>query len=208
MNIQFPCKSCGKYIEVDGEWANRLVQCPYCSSTVTAPERSEAKPEHAGEGPQITPVATSPVNESGRLSGGDMPAQWGDSGVVYGQTQPRPRKVLPWIGLGLACLGLVVGLIFIILGTIEVYSHMDANTQPGEVNELMQKALEAQEGWAIKVLLWMGLGFVLGGLLWLAGLVCGIVSLVRTTRCIGGWLTLCVCGLPLILMLLSVIFGL
>ena len=209
MNIQFPCKSCGKYIEVDGEWANRLVQCPYCSSTVTAPESSESKPELAEDGPQIPPVTPEvSSNTSAGFPGPGMPAHWGDNGVVYGQTQPQPRKVLPWVGLGLACLGLIAGIIFFFLGALEMFSHIDKTSNPDEFGEFFEKAVEAKEGWAIKASLWLFLGVVVGGLLWCAGLVCGIVSLARTKRCVGGWLTLGVCGLPLVLLVVAVVLGL
>jgi len=37
MAIQFACPSCGQPIEIDEEWADSPVSCPYCQKVVTAP---------------------------------------------------------------------------------------------------------------------------------------------------------------------------
>lgn len=40
MAIQFACPSCGQPIEIDEEWADSPVSCPYCQKVVTAPGES------------------------------------------------------------------------------------------------------------------------------------------------------------------------
>lgn len=40
MTIRFQCGSCSQPIEIDDEWASKLVACPYCRKTVTAPIES------------------------------------------------------------------------------------------------------------------------------------------------------------------------
>ena len=40
MSIRFACPSCDQPIEVDDQWASRNVACPYCRTTVLAPESS------------------------------------------------------------------------------------------------------------------------------------------------------------------------
>lgn len=40
MAIRFRCVSCSEPIEVDDEWSTRLVACPYCRRTMTAPAES------------------------------------------------------------------------------------------------------------------------------------------------------------------------
>lgn len=40
MAIRFQCASCAQPIEVDDEWAGKLVACPYCRKTVVAPAAS------------------------------------------------------------------------------------------------------------------------------------------------------------------------
>lgn len=41
MSIQFLCPGCGQPIEVDDEFANRLVGCPFCQTTAEAPAQSK-----------------------------------------------------------------------------------------------------------------------------------------------------------------------
>jgi len=40
MAIRFQCGACSQPIEVDDEWAQRAVACPYCRKTITAPSES------------------------------------------------------------------------------------------------------------------------------------------------------------------------
>lgn len=40
MAIQFYCSGCGQAIEVDDEYAKRLIACPFCHATVEAPAAS------------------------------------------------------------------------------------------------------------------------------------------------------------------------
>jgi hypothetical protein len=41
MAIQFYCSGCGQAIEVDDEFANRPIACPFCHATVEAPATSQ-----------------------------------------------------------------------------------------------------------------------------------------------------------------------
>lgn len=57
MAIQFTCSSCAQLIEVDDEMAGRWAVCPYCQSTVqapdkTAPETEPAAPAQPGAAPE------------------------------------------------------------------------------------------------------------------------------------------------------------
>lgn len=40
MAIRFQCAACSQPIEVDDDWAQRAVACPYCRKTITAPSES------------------------------------------------------------------------------------------------------------------------------------------------------------------------
>ena len=51
MPVRFQCPSCTQPIEVDDPWAGKLVGCPYCRSTVTAPQQSTLSE------PDIVPTA-------------------------------------------------------------------------------------------------------------------------------------------------------
>lgn len=54
MSIRFQCGSCSQPIEVDDEWAAKMVACPFCRKTVTAPAESTLE-DPAGV-PMATPV--------------------------------------------------------------------------------------------------------------------------------------------------------
>ncbi len=54
MPIRFKCVSCDQPIEVDDDWASKMVACPYCRQTVTAPTASTFEPE---EIPLAAPVS-------------------------------------------------------------------------------------------------------------------------------------------------------
>lgn len=45
MSIQFTCTGCRQPIEVDNEWANQTVMCPYCRYVQNAPAESTFRPE-------------------------------------------------------------------------------------------------------------------------------------------------------------------
>lgn len=44
MAIRFPCPACRQPIEVDDNWADQSVGCPYCRNVVNAPARSSWPP--------------------------------------------------------------------------------------------------------------------------------------------------------------------
>lgn len=52
MAIRFLCASCRQPIEIDDEWASKLVACPFCRKTIMAPASSDL-PE-----PDLVPTAT------------------------------------------------------------------------------------------------------------------------------------------------------
>ncbi len=65
MAIRFQCAACSQPIEVDDEWAQRAVACPYCRKTITAPSESTlgdltripmASPLIGGEGTATLPT--------------------------------------------------------------------------------------------------------------------------------------------------------
>lgn len=54
MAIRFQCSSCSQPIEVDDEWATKMVACPYCRNTITAP--AESTVTDPSEIPTATPI--------------------------------------------------------------------------------------------------------------------------------------------------------
>ena len=55
MAIRFQCSLCAQPIEIDDEWASKLVACPYCRKTVTAP--AESTLDENATVPTATPLA-------------------------------------------------------------------------------------------------------------------------------------------------------
>lgn len=62
MAIRFQCGSCRQPIEIDDEWASKLVACPYCRKTITAPAVSQLdEPDRI---PTATPLRP-PTSDAG-----------------------------------------------------------------------------------------------------------------------------------------------
>lgn len=66
MAIRFQCSSCLQPIEVDDEWATKVVACPYCRNTITAPAESTVTD------PSEIPTA-SPIVEGEAVPAGPAP---------------------------------------------------------------------------------------------------------------------------------------
>ena len=171
MSIQFTCVSCGKAVEIDDEWALRLVECPYCHDTITAPGRSTLR------APQARPLM--PTEPTAHVS--EMPY------VVAGGPVVRPgpvRNRMAVVALVLACASLVV-LFWLSMAMVDALaSSLGPDATDEEVAELigdraaMQEALQAmmqEEPWAYRV----GLGVTAGFGLWIGALVCSLVAMSR-----------------------------
>jgi len=68
MAIQFACPSCKQPIEVDEQWAEQQVACPYCHRMVTAPAEStittDAPPAATPMGPPPQAPLAEPAGEA------------------------------------------------------------------------------------------------------------------------------------------------
>lgn len=159
MSIQFACRSCGRAIEVDDEWAHRLVECPYCHDTVTAPGISSF---HA---PQVRKVETPPA--------------WPSEGAVAPAAPVAPGGnaiALVALVLAVAAVGL---LIWVTISCGPAWQQaMEGATSQEEMQKIFTTAFEKQEPWAVR----MGLGML--GLmgLWLTGIICSLVGICRRPR--------------------------
>ncbi len=63
MAIRFQCSSCSQPIEVDDEWATKVVACPYCRNTIIAP--AESTVTDPSEIPTATPIVGSEAVPAG-----------------------------------------------------------------------------------------------------------------------------------------------
>lgn len=191
MAIRFLCAACNQPIEVDDEWASRLVACPYCRRTVAAPAQSTL--EMSALVPEASPAA---------MPGAPRPA--GAPRAYRASALYHPNR------LAVVALALAGGAVAMLLLCFSiVYANQDELSkfmQPGmdfsagmkSVQDYMAAHGGMPPGW-----LWgLGTSELAGGLLWLGAVVCGVIGSFRVHRrglAIGalvlcGLLLLFVCG--------------
>lgn len=158
---------------MDDEWAQKLVSCPYCRNTITAPAQSTL-PE-----PSAIPSAT----------GLAQPETTPTPGVPRYATVPTPptTNVLAKVAFALACLVVIL----CVLCWSVAYANREAlapllQPDPGatfaeqlragrEYAESVDPA-EAAPLMVISLLMWSA------GLVWVAALVCSIISMTRPVQ--------------------------
>ena len=174
MAIQFQCPACREPIEIDGEWAGKLVACPYCRKAVTAPLESTyvvghvpaARPVARREGFEAVSAAeASPVPYDGRPLAGNAAAVWA---VLLASAS-------------LFCL--ILALKTIAAHAEELKPFMDMQLIEGksatEVSQaLMDHFQGAPPGWVMLLAVCMFLTL----LFWLIGLICGLIGVRRRAR--------------------------
>ncbi len=197
MAIRFQCGSCGQPIEIDDVWASKLVACPYCQKTVTAPAASTL-PDLSST-PTATPLTG---NQSGQDHAGDF---------AGGLQAPVRRSRLGIVALILASLALVMSLSFSsIVGAhldqllemehlkkqyIEEGSDMLSATQ-----RAMAETLQAGPGGAPPMWVVIACLLMLGaGLTWFSAITCALIALRNPTSRRQASIALCLCVLVLIL---------
>ena len=86
MPIQFACTHCGKPIEVDDEYADRLATCPFCDNVTRVPPRSAVDPHATVRAqPAVLTSAEHPDATAAdpRLADGRRrAARWGTAALV------------------------------------------------------------------------------------------------------------------------------
>lgn len=173
MAIQFPCPSCNQPIEVDEEWANRPVACPYCRLQVAAPARSTL--EASDEAPQAVPVqpqadaAPEPYLRPHQAGARDVGTN---------------KFGLAAVCLALACIGCVVGALIAIapyMPQLEAYANQSANTgtQLSAVMDFWNAEIERNGGRFPNRLIVLVLFELACPFLWIAAIVCAIIGLRR-----------------------------
>lgn len=199
MAIQFHCVSCGKPIEIDDAWAGRLVECPYCHETITAPAFSTeaVPPPSTGERPTGAMTAA----RAGEFLPAPPPTSFGDSLPDSAAPAPVPaRNVVAAVALVLACVALLLGFAALVGFGIAIENGVGASASEAETQKFIEDAFTKPERWAINMILAM----FAAGVFWLAGLICGIVGACRPNRglAIGA---LVVSALPILLMMAAML---
>lgn len=174
MAIQFRCTGCGQAIEVDDDFAGRLVGCPFCHSSVQAPSASQAIPQPV---PQATPMGAPAQPFPPPPPFGAMP----------GAAMAAPDPAARWCTIGLIC-GILAWITpFLMLMTMISQTNLLQDIQRLQSTNADQKALQEEINNAMKR--WgeehpgvvASFTLVMGAMI-IAGLAASIVGLIRARR--------------------------
>ncbi len=179
MAIQFACPGCQQPIEVDDEWAQRQVACPYCRRTITAPAASMIQ--------RLSPPAARPLGQaepdpSSAESGSAAAPLSGPPGAAVREGNPYAVWALEASIFAVLCL-----LSMSVLAVIQVAGTIGPGNSPDEMQEsfaeLQKQWLdEAQKGKMPPALLMIGLGMCAMVVTWATGLVLTVLALRRRAR--------------------------
>lgn len=156
MGVQFLCPSCGQPIEIDSEWANRSVACPYCRHTVTAPSSSTYTP---GESVPTAREVPGPERDSAAASSTNKLAV---AALVLS---------LVWLAVYVAGSALL---------TPALREAFGENPTREELSKALEEMVDKGEfpGWLVGMFV-----FIVAMLsLWVAALVCAVLGLRRRRR--------------------------
>ncbi len=182
MAIQFFCVACRQPIEIDDEFANQTVTCPYCRKVVTAPATTD---QTIQDNPPIaapSDVATTPA-----------------SPTIASEALPR-KNVLGWTSLVSVSVTLVI--IAILIGIqVSIFKSLPPDTRPQDASKAINEEIQKRSG----VVFLSILGSCVTPLI---AVVCGIVGLVKRERPRWPAITsLVICGLMILFMCVVLSFA-
>ena len=186
MPIRFKCVSCDQPIEVDDGWASKMVACPYCRQTVTAPATSTFEPQ---EIPMAAPVTGLSPGSTETYAGSQAPIR------------PASNKIaLVALVLSLVSLGLFIA------GNAIFTPHIDELEALATPGSTFSENMEAQRVFFEKYdgvpPPWFLAGFacVFSSMAtWLAATICAIIALRRPMGRTPAVASLVLCGILMIL---------
>jgi hypothetical protein len=198
MAIQFTCSSCAQLIEVDDEMAGRWAVCPYCQSTVQAPDKTAPETEptaSAQPGAAPEPAVGAPGPQP-------MTPPQAEAALLRYISRIRPSGNA-WGNWGLAISLLSWGAILVMLGWlfVEVAGSplIEETAEPtaGEVQQVILEIMKDPDRGRVPAL--FGLAAVFFALV---GAVLSVIGLTRPNKrkgtaiaglVIGGVLLACQC---------------
>jgi hypothetical protein len=200
MAIQFSCPACGQPIEVDDEYGEHRVSCPYCRNIVNAPSESDptlAAKHATDQAPDARPVTPFPgdgdPSQQVPPSSAQPPPPPGAPHGLGGPPWPRtpiPAMDLPTQVQGRnlpGVIGLLSGMIavglYVAAATVIVSHHEELGFDPAgktDQKELQQRLIDMSQEldkhpWLMTAL-WLFLGT---GACWLVGLICSVIGMSR-----------------------------
>ncbi len=188
MAIRFQCSSCSQPIEIDDVWSSKLVACPYCQNTVTAPATST-----------LADLTSTPT---ARQIVGDFA---GDASV------PAKRSRLGIVSIVLASLAIVFVISYVSVGA----AHIDQlNSFNEKMNELITQDLDfftasqrasaelfqtspggAPPMWIFAI----GMLMIGAGMCWLSAVTCALIASRNSTSRKQAFIALGICAMTLVL---------
>ncbi len=174
MAIRFQCSSCSQPIEVDDEWASKAVACPYCRKTITAPGESTISDLDR------IPTASPLVAGDAELS---QPPPPSDPTVLLPY---RPNRIA-LVAFALACVVVVIVFVaelVIAPHNLEIEEFANSISSAASFSERLDAQTEffkARGGvppWMAAILVFT----VIGGLTWIASVVCALIAIRRPQR--------------------------
>lgn len=187
MAIQFHCVACAKPIEIDDEWAGRLVECPYCHETITAPAFSMSS--SPGRARELRPA------DAADSGGVVMRPPLAEAPVV--QAAPQ-RNRLGVLALVVASVGVLLGGVACMGAAATMVQQLGPQLTPEQVNAFMEEAMKTSAPWFVKFSLAATASFGL----WVVGVVCGLIAVLREPRR-AAVAALVVSALPLVFMVIG-----
>ncbi len=201
MTIRFQCGSCSQPIEVDDELASKVVGCPYCRNTVTAPTESTlAQPDRI-------PVA-SPLDASG---GTFQAASTPPTGYAGAQAQSNPLAIVAFVS---ACAVFVLMFAYsaIAAGHLLELEQLAKDVERSglgysAVLEAMNKFAQDHGGEIPVWFLVMALFQLTSWAACLAAAICGVLALRQSTRRPLAVAALVICGVFLVISCLGLLLS-
>lgn len=192
MSIQFLCVSCRQPIEIDDQWAMKVVECPYCHEQVTAPASSTYQP---GE----------PLVARGVAGGPPSAVMSAPAAGPMTPERTRSGNAVAVASLVLSGLSLLLFVVFMGLVGAKLSSVMSPSATPEQQAQAAQQfvldAAKKGEPWVVTA------SFLMIGALacWAAGVICGLIGVSKPVRRGYAITGLAAAAIPLVIVLAGMI---
>ena len=173
MAIRFQCASCKQPIEIDDAWASRAVLCPFCRTTVGAPQSSTLT--DLADVPSASPVGGSIANAGTHLAG-----RAGRSG--QGNAVAVVAFVLVWVAILFGVLGMALAASHSLEMQEFAQRIETANEQSKPSTQAMMEYLNEHGGVYPTWLMACSIAVMAAGGSLLAAMVCAVIGLFRRAR--------------------------
>ncbi len=197
MAIRFHCTQCDKPIEIDDEWADKPVACPFCRATVTAPSTSTIVEEGDAGSFQATSDGSA---DDGSADEFVSDPQLSPDSASSGNTAAVVSLVLAVMVIALFIAVRVVVAQYAV--ELEAFGE-DFEALANESSSMLDASMKYADSHGGQLPRWLLLiGLLQAGMLACAviGGICGIIALRKQERRAMAACSLTVCGFAVLLM--------